>query len=274
MKNLVDKIQETTAYIRQRTDFVPHVGVILGSGLTGLAAEVESVMEFDYSDLPNFPVSTVEGHGKKLILGYIEDVPVIMQSGRFHFYEGYTMQEVTFPVRIMKALGCEHVMVSNASGSTNADIHTGHIVLLKDHINFTGDNPLIGPNDERLGPRFPDMLNAYNKDLNKKVLAYANSKGYHVHEGIYIGVKGPNLETPAEYAACHHLGADVIGMSTVPEVIVAVHSGMKVFGISVVSDQGYPPEIVTVTTHEEVVSVARAQTPVMVDLVKFAIREL
>jgi len=274
MANLLAKIQETVDFIRSKTDFSPEVGIILGSGLTALADEVKVVAEFDYSDLPNFPLSTVKGHGKRLILGYIEDKPVVMQSGRFHFYEGYTMQEVTFPVRIMKALGCTDLFVSNASGSTSPDIHTGHLVLIKDHINFTGDNPLIGPNEDELGLRFPDMLHTYNLELNKKVLTFGKELGYSLHEGVYIGVKGPNLETPAEYAAFHRLGADIIGMSTVPEVIVAVHAGLKVFGISVVCDQGYPPEVVKVTTHDIVVDVASRETPKMIELVKYALRTL
>jgi len=272
--SLPEQIKETYNFIRQTTDFEPEVGIILGSGLTALASAIEPVAEFQYTDLPNFPVSTVKGHGKKLILGHLQGKKVVALSGRFHFYEGYTMQQVTFPVRVMRALGASHLIVSNASGSTNPQILTGDIVIINDHINFTGDNPLIGPNHDELGIRFPDMLHTYNIELNKKVLDYGVKEGIRIHEGVYIGVKGPNLETPAEYAAFHRLGADIVGMSTVPEIIVAVHAGLKVFGISVVCDQGYPRAALQVTTHESVVNVAEQQTPLMVKLVKYALSNL
>lgn len=274
MNNLIEKINETKNYIQQATDFKPEVGIILGSGLSALANDIEVVAEFPYTDLPNFPVSTVMGHGKKLILGTLQGKNVIAQTGRFHFYEGYTMQQVTFPVRVMKALGAEHLFVSNASGSTSPQIHTGDLVLINDHINFTGDNPLIGENYDELGPRFPDMLHTYNLELNKKVMEFGQKEGIRLHQGIYIGVKGPNLETPAEYRFFHRIGADIIGMSTVPEVIVAVHAGLKVFGISVVCDQGYPPSALQVTTHETVVNVAEERTPDMLKLVKYALTQL
>lgn len=274
MGEIALSIQETVAYIRQTTDFEPEVGIILGSGLSALAAAIEPVAEFEYTDLPNFPVSTVKGHGKKLLLGHLEGKKVAALTGRFHFYEGYSMKQVTFPVRVLRALGATDLFVSNASGSTNPQILTGDIVIINDHINFTGDNPLIGPNDESLGIRFPDMLHTYHLDLNKKVLDYGIQEGIRIHEGVYIGVKGPNLETPAEYRAFHRLGADIVGMSTVPEIIVGVHAGMKIFGISVVCDQGYPRSAIQVTTHEGVVNVAEEKTPLMVQLVKYALSQL
>ena len=274
MSELLQNSKETVSFIRKETDFTPEIGIVLGSGLSALANDIEVVASFPYTELPNFPVSTVMGHGKELILGNLQGKKVVALTGRFHFYEGYTMQQVTFPIRIMKALGAEHLVVSNASGSTNPQILTGDIVLIQDHINFTGDNPLIGPNEEELGIRFPDMLHTYNKELNKKVVAHANELGIRIHEGTYIGVKGPNLETPAEYQMFYRLGADIVGMSTVPEVIVAVHSGLNVFGISVVCDQGYPPSAIQVTTHETVVNVAEEKTPDMLKLVKFALQQL
>ncbi len=274
MSDLRNQIQETVTHIRNQTDFIPRVCIILGSGLSSLAEDIDEVASFAYVDLPNFPVSTVKGHGKKMILGHLEGVPVVAFSGRFHFYEGYTMQQVTFPVRIAKSLGAEHLFVSNASGSTSPDIPTGDLVLIKDHINFTGDNPLIGPNDEQLGIRFPDMLHTYNRSLNKKVLLKASELDIPLHEGVYVGVKGPNLETPAEYKMFHIIGADIIGMSTVPEVIVAVHAGLKVFGISVVCDQGYPESALQVTTHESVVNVAEERAPDMLQLVKYALTQV
>lgn len=274
MPTLPEQINETVDFIRKSCDFQPEAGIILGSGLSSLANDIEVEAEFNYSELPNFPVSTVKGHGKKLTLGYLQGKRVITQTGRFHFYEGYSMQQVTFPVRVMRALGAQHLFVSNASGSTNPQILTGDLVLIKDHINFTGDNPLIGPNFDELGIRFPDMLHTYHLELNKKVLKEAEQQGIRIHEGVYIGVKGPNLETPAEYQMFYRFGADIIGMSTVPEVIVGVHAGMKVFGISVVCDQGYPPSALQVTTHDTVVNVAEEKSPDMLKLVKFALEQL
>ncbi len=274
MSDLSGKINETVNFIRKRTDFIPEVAIILGSGLSSLANDIDVVEAIAYSDLPNFPISTVKGHGKQLVMGYLEGKKVLAFTGRFHFYEGYTMQQVTFPVRIAKALGATHLFVSNASGSTNAQILPGDIVLLNDHINFTGQNPLIGPNDEALGPRFPDMLHSYNRALNQAVLDYGIQEGIRLHEGVYVGVLGPNLETPAEYQMFHIMGADIVGMSTVPEVIVGVHSGLSVFGISVVCDQGYPPSALQVTTHDIVVDVATQRSPDMLKLVKFALSKI
>lgn len=270
----MELLDQTVSFIKTKSDFKPEVAIILGSGLSSLANDIEVEVSIPYTEIPNFPVSTVMGHGKQLILGHLEGKRVIAFSGRFHFYEGYTMQQVTFPVRVSRALGASHLFVSNASGSTSPQILTGDLVLIKDHINFTGDNPLIGPNNDDLGPRFPDMLHAYNKSLNKQVMDFANQQGIRVHEGVYVGVKGPNLETPAEYVMFHRLGADIVGMSTVPEVIVGVHAGMHVFGISVVCDQGYPTSALQVTTHEVVVDVAQQRSPDMLRLVKFALTQI
>ena len=259
--HLYDHIQEAVAFLQNKTELQPRFGLILGTGLSGLADEIEVEVEIPYAEIPHFPVSTVESHRGKLILGRLAGVPVIAMAGRFHYYEGYSMEEVTFPVRVMKFMGIERLIISNASGSVNAGIEAGDIVFVRDHINHMGANPLRGLNDERLGPRFPDMLHTYDRSLNAQALAVAKKRGIPAHEGVYLGLQGPNLETPAEYEFFHRIGADLIGMSTVPEVLVAKHMGLPIFVVSVVSNKCYPIEEIQETTVEDVIAMVGRVTP-------------
>ncbi len=265
---LFDKIQEALAFIRKRTDFKPDFGIILGTGLGDLADEIEVVSAIDYSEIPHFPVSTVESHAGKLVFGHLDGIPVVAMAGRFHYYEGYSMEEVTFPVRVLKFLGIKRIIISNVSGGTNPDFTAGDIVFLKDHIYLQPENPLRGANDDRLGPRFPDMLNIYDRKLNAKALEIAKTKGIRAFEGVYLCLQGPNLETPAEYVYIHRLGADMVGMSTIPEVIVAHHMALPVFVISVISNQSYPPEVIKEVSVEAVIAMAREVEPKMSYIVK------
>lgn len=255
---LYDQINECTAFIRQRTDFVPRVGIILGTGLGALVEDIEVVKEFNYGLLPFFPISTVQSHAGKLILGKLNGVPVVAMSGRFHYYEGYSMQQLTFPVRVLKALGIKRLIISNASGSVNAGIEAGDVVFLRDHINMQPENPLRGNNDARLGVRFPDMLATYDRQLNAKAIQLASKHGLRAHEGVYLALPGPNLETPAEYRMANIIGADLIGMSTVPEVLVARHMELPVFVISVVSNKCFPIEEIKPTTVDTVISTVQS----------------
>ncbi|MEM6699141.1 MAG: purine-nucleoside phosphorylase [Bacteroidota bacterium] len=261
MTNLYDKIQETVKYIQQQADFQPTVGIVLGTGLGKLSEEIEAVATFDYADLPHFPVSTVESHQGKLILGTLAGRKVVAMSGRFHYYEGYSMKEVTFPIRVLKFLGIQQLFISNAAGSTNANIEAGDLVFVRDHINLHAENPLRGENDERLGVRFPDMMNAYDPRLRKKALEIAKINDIRVHEGVYVGLQGPNLETPAEYQFIHTIGGDLVGMSTIPEVIVARHMDLPIFVLSVISNKCFPIEDLTPTTIEEVLQMVEAAEP-------------
>ena len=258
---LYDQIQEAVQYIKSKTDFQPRYGIILGTGLSGLANEIDAKAEIAYKDIPHFPVSTVQSHKGKLILGNLAGIPVVAMAGRFHYYEGYTMQQVTFPVRVLKFLDINHLFISNAAGSTNAQMHAGDIVFIKDHINLQPENPLRGENDERLGPRFPDMLRTYNRQLNAVGLEIAERKGVRAHEGVYVGLQGPNLETPAEYNYLHTIGGDVVGMSTVPEVLVARHMNLPLTVTSVVSNQSYPIELIQEVTVEEVIATVEKVSP-------------
>ncbi len=270
---LYDKIQETAAHIKQQIKHQPIVGIILGSGLGGLVDLIDKEVELQYGTIPNFPVSTVKGHGGQLIFGRIGDVHVMLMAGRFHYYEGYSMEEVTFPVRVMKALGVETLIVSNASGGTNPGFAIGDLMIIKDHINFCPEHPLRGPNDDRLGTRFPDMSEAYDHELIATAKKIAAEKGITVRSGIYFGLQGPTFETPAEYRMIHILGADAVGMSTVPEVIVARHGGMRVFAISVITDVGISDEPVKVT-HEEVLEAANAAAPKMATIVAEMVKRI
>ena len=263
MQNLQqEKLQETVAFIQAKISAKPVAGIILGSGLGGLVDEIEVSLSLNYEDIPNFPVSTVKGHGGKLLFGKINGKEVVMLSGRFHYYEGYSMQEVTFPVRIMKMLGATLLMVSNAAGGMNAAFKVGDLMIINDHINLFPEHPLRGKNDEAIGPRFPDMTEPYSLDLIAKAKAIAVKNNIHVHEGVYIGLQGPTFETKAEYRFLHVIGGDTVGMSTVPEVIVAKHMGMDVFGMSVVTDLGIREEMNTIT-HEEVLEAAAKAAPKM-----------
>ena len=245
---MLEKIQETAAYLKGKMHTSPETAIILGTGLGSLANEITEKYEINYSDIPNFPVSTVEGHSGKLIFGKLGNKDIMAMQGRFHYYEGYSMKEVTFPVRVMRELGIKTLFVSNASGGTNADFEIGDLMIIT-------------------GPRFPDMSEAYSKELIRKADEIAKEKGIKVQHGVYIGTQGPTFETPAEYKLFHILGADAVGMSTVPEVIVANHCGIKVFGISVITDLGVEGKIVEVT-HEEVQKAADAAQPKMTTIMR------
>jgi purine-nucleoside phosphorylase len=238
--SLYDRVQAAAEVVRGRTALVPEVGLILGTGLGGLAREIAVEAEVPYGEIPGFPLSTVETHAGKLLLGRLGGRPVVAMQGRFHRYEGYDLQQVTFPVRVMHALGARTLVVSNACGGMNPLWGPGDLVLLSDHINLLGDNPLVGPNDERLGPRFPDMSAPYDPELRALARTVALELGIVLREGVYVAVPGPNLETRAEYRMLRAVGADVVGMSTVPEVIVAGHQGMRTVGISIITDQCLP----------------------------------
>lgn len=268
-----DQIQETAAFIRKKTPLKPAVGIILGSGLAPFSAVIETTCSLDYAALPHFPRSTVKGHGGKLIIGHLDHCPVVALSGRFHYYEGYSMKEVTFPVRVMKALGIHTLMLSNAAGGLHPTYEVGDMMLLKDHINLMPDNPLIGKNDDRLGPRFPDMSEPYSHRLIEIAQQAALSHRIKIHTGVYAGVPGPSFETRAEYKYLHQMGADAVGMSTVPETIVAVHSGLQVMAASVITDLGIREEANTIT-HEEVLEAAGAAAPKMALIFKETIAQL
>lgn len=252
---MLEQIKSTAAYIQNKISFTPEVGIILGTGLGGLVKEINIKHTIPYEEIPNFPVSTVEGHSGKLIFGELGGKNVMAMQGRFHYYEGYSMQQVTFPVRVMKLLGIKNLFVSNASGGVNTNFEIGDLMIINDHINFFPANPLIGKNIKELGPRFPDMSVAYDKTIITKAKNVAAKNNIKVQEGIYLGLTGPTFETPAEYNMVRVLGADAVGMSTVPEVIVARHMNIPCFAMSIITDLGVPGKIVEVT-HEEVQHVA------------------
>ncbi len=240
MLELYDQIQEAKKAIETRWRGKPRVGIILGTGLGGLAEEIEADLTLPYEDIPHFPHSTVASHAGRLVGGKLGGKQVLAMEGRFHFYEGYSLKQITFPVRVMKALGCEVLIVSNACGGMNPQWAKGDIMLIEDHINLLGDNPLIGKNDDRLGIRFPDMCHPYDKELLALAQKVALEEKISCHKGVFVAVSGPNLETRAEYRFLRGIGADVVGMSTVPEVIVGVHANMRVLGLSVITDQCLP----------------------------------
>ncbi len=257
---MYDKLQQTIQYLKGLTSFTPEVGIVLGSGLGNLGNQIQKELVVSYSEIPYFPVSTVKGHQGKLIFGTLGGKKVVAMQGRFHFYEGYTMQEVTFPIRLMIQLGIQSLVLSNAAGGMNPDFKVGDIMLINDHINLFPSNPLIGPNDDRFGPRFPDMGEVYSKKFLKLAKEIALKNQIKVHEGVYIGVSGPTFETPAEYKYFRIIGGDTVGMSTVPEAIVARHMGIPCFAASVVTDLGVPG-VVEVVSHEEVLAAAQAAEP-------------
>jgi len=235
--DLREKINETRAAIKKQVSLKPTIGIILGTGLGELVKEIKGKKSIPYDSLPNFPVSTVESHESQLVFGRIGNKNIVAMQGRFHYYEGYSMKEVTFPVRVMKALGIKTLIVSNACGGMNPQFRAGDLMVITDHINLIGDNPLIGPNDDRLGPRFPDMIEPYSEKLIDLIEKVALEERIPLKRGVYVAVAGPNLETRAEYRFLRTIGADAVGMSTVPEVIVAVHAGLKVLGISCITDE-------------------------------------
>jgi len=270
---LYEKIQTACQFIQSNISFQPSTGIILGTGLGGLVDDIKITGEIAYADIPHFPQSTVASHQNRLVFGTLAGHRVVAMAGRFHYYEGYSMQEVTFGVRVLKALGIKDLIVSNVAGSTSQHIFPGDIVFIKDHVNLQPENPLRGANDERLGVRFPDMMKVYDLDKNQQALAIAQRESIRVHEGVYVCLQGPNLETPAEYDFLHRIGGDVVGMSTVPEVIVARHSGLSVFALSVVSNQCYPKETIKETTLEAVIELAQKTAPKMCLIVKELLKE-
>jgi len=240
---MISQINETVAFLKEKGFNNPQVGIVLGTGLGKLVNEITIEQEIAYSEIPHFPIATVESHSGKLIYGDLNGKKVIAMSGRFHFYEGYTMQQITFPIRVMKFLGVEHLLLSNAAGAINLDFPKGSLMLIDDHINLQPDNPLIGKNDEQLGSRFPDMSAPYDKKLNKLIKEVASANKVDLKEGVYVAVSGPNLETRAEYRFLKTIGADVVGMSTVPEVIVANHMSLPCAAISVLTDECDPDNL-------------------------------
>jgi purine-nucleoside phosphorylase len=268
------KRNEATSYIRNRiNDFKPEYLVILGTGLGQLTEEVEFLTSIDYDDIPHFPVSTVESHHGRLLFGHLAGKPVIAMQGRFHFYEGYSMQLIVFPVRVARALGVQTLIVSNACGGLNPNFTRGDIMLINDHINFLADNPLIGPNDNELGSRFPDMSEPYTKCLIETAETVALDLSIKMHEGVYLAVSGPMLETKAEYRYMRQLGADVVGMSTVPEVIAAVHMGLQVLGISVITDECLPDALKPVRL-DDVLEAAALAEPKLTQIIKGVLERL
>ncbi|MBP7557664.1 MAG: purine-nucleoside phosphorylase [Chitinophagaceae bacterium] len=270
---ILQQIQETVSYLKTRYTAIPEVGIVLGSGLGNFTREITIEAEVPYAEIPHFPVSTVEGHSGRLIFGELAGKKVVAMAGRFHYYEGYTPQEVVFPVRVMKYLGVKTVLLSNAAGAVNPDFNVGDIMIIRDHVSFFTPNPLIGKNIAELGPRFPDMSEPYKKQLINKAKAIGAENGFDLKEGVYVAVTGPTFETRAEYKLIHFAGGDVVGMSTVQETIAAVHMGLDVFAASVVTDIGIREEE-NVITHEEVLAAAKEAEPKLALLFKELVRTI
>jgi purine-nucleoside phosphorylase len=266
MLDLFDKIQEATTFIRKAWNKTPHAGIILGTGLGPLVQRIEVEATLDYADIPHFLKSTATSHRGRLVCGMLCGLPVMAMEGRFHMYEGYSLKDITLPVRIMKALGAELLMVSNACGGMNPFYKSGDIMMIDDQINLLGDNPLIGINDDRLGPRFPDMSAPYDQELIKAALQVARKHDIVAHQGVFVAVAGPNLETRAEYRFLRMIGADVVGMSTVPEVIVAVHAGMRCVGFSVITDMCLPDALEAADV-QKIIAIANDAEPRLTTLV-------
>jgi len=265
---MLENIQRTTAYIKTRIgDFEPEAGIILGTGLGGLVNEIVVEKQLLYSNIPNFPISTLEFHSGKLIFGTLAGKKVVAMQGRLHYYEGYSLQQITFPVRVMKMLGIKTLYVSNASGALNPGYQKGDLMVINDHINLQPDNPLVGTNYEELGPRFPDMSQPYQLSLINQAITIAKANDITCHQGVYVAVTGPNLETRAEYRYLRIIGGDAVGMSTVPEVIVANHMGLPVFAISVITDEGFPDTLQPVSV-EEIIAVAAKAEPKLTLILK------
>ncbi len=268
-----EAIESAVRAIRAHTQAVPRVGLILGTGLGGLARQIQRPVVVEYSQIPGFPASTVESHAGRLLIGTLAGTTVVAMQGRFHRYEGYTLQQVTFPVRVLRALGVDTLIVSNACGGMHPLWVPGELMLIADHINLLGDNPLVGPNDDSLGPRFPDMSMPYDPGLQAIAREVATEQRIVLREGVYVAVAGPSLETRAEYRALRTLGADVVGMSTVPEVIVALHGGMRVLGISIITDQCLPDALEPASV-EKIIAVAGRAEPLLTALVTGVIERL
>lgn len=276
MSPLRQQINEAISFLRTKTSATPSVGIILGTGLGGLAKEIKAEVVIDYADIPHFPLSTVESHHGKLIFGTLGGKSVVAMQGRFHYYEGYTMQQITFPVRVMSAkggLGVKTLLVSNAAGGMNPLFTRGDVMLITDHINLLGDNPLIGTNDDELGPRFPDMSEPYSKELIALAEKIALESKITIQKGVFVAVPGPNLETRSEYRFLRGIGADVVGMSTVPECVVAVHMSMRVLGFSIITDECFP-DALRPAKLEEIVATAMAAEPKLTTIMKEVVRQL
>jgi len=270
---MYQNFQETTEFINKKTEgFKPEIGIILGTGLGALVEDIEILYHLSYSEIPHFPVSTLEFHSGKLIFGMLSGKRVVAMQGRLHYYEGYDMKQITFPVRVLKMLGIQKLFVSNASGALNPDFRKGDLMIIHDHINMQSDNPLRGKNLEEFGSRFPDMCEPYNQELVSKGLEIAQKYNIRCHKGVYVSVNGPNLETRAEYRFLRIIGADAVGMSTVPEVIVANHMSLPVFAISVLTDEGFPDTLQPVSL-EEILKVAEEAEPKMTTILKDLILE-
>lgn len=269
---MLEQIKETASYLASRVQEMPKTAIILGTGLGDLAEHIENAVRIPYKEIPNFPVSTVEGHSGQLIFGRLGNKRVMAMQGRFHFYEGYTMQQVTFPVRVMRELGVRTLFVSNAAGAMNPTFKIGDLMIITDHINLFPEHPLRGKNYNELGPRFPEMSQAYSPRLIAEAKQVAKANNIRLVEGVYVGTQGPTFETPAEYRYFYRIGGDAVGMSTVPEVIVARHGGMEVFGMSVVTDLGLEG-VVEKVSHEEVQKAAAAATPIMTFIMKELINQ-
>lgn len=259
---MLEKIKESEDFLRKIMPNQPKIAIILGSGLGGVVKELEVLKEISYSEIPNFPISTVKGHKGTLIFGRLNGVDIIVQNGRFHYYEGYSMKEVTFPIQVFKGLGIEKMILSNAAGGMNPTFQIGDIMIIRDHINLFGNNPLLGKNEDSLGPRFPDMSEAYSKKMIKIAFAAAKKLNIHLQKGVYVGVTGPCFETPSEYKMFYILGGDAVGMSTVPETIAARHRGIEVFALSVITDLGVVGQVEK-ASHEEVMQAAQEAEPKM-----------
>lgn len=269
----LNQIKEALKFIQSETQVKPKIGIILGTGLGGLVSEIDVEKYIPYGKIPHFPISTVETHDGKLILGQLGGKQVVAMQGRFHFYEGYSMKQITFPVRVMKKLGIETLVISNAAGGMNPDYKRGDLMIITDHINLLGDNPLIGPNLDEFGPRFPDMSEPYSKDLIALAEKVASENNIKLQKGVFVAVSGPNLETRAEYRFLRDIGADVVGMSTVPENIVAVHSGLKVLGMSVITDECFPDTLQPVNV-QEIIATAKNTEPKLTIVMKNVIEKL
>ena len=256
---MIEQINDSVNFLREKGITHPEIGIILGTGLGKMVREIDIETQIEYKDIPHFPVSTVEFHKGRLIYGKLKGKMVLAMLGRFHFYEGYTLQQITFPVRIMKSLGAKNLLISNAGGALNLNFKKGSLMLLDDHINLLGNSPLAGPNHENLGPRFPDMSQPYSKLLNDKMEQIAHEKGIILHKGVYVAVSGPNLETRAEYRFLRGIGADVVGMSTVPEVIVANHAGLPCAAISVITDECDPYNLHPIDINDILETAAKAE---------------
>ncbi|MBP7180614.1 MAG: Purine nucleoside phosphorylase 1 [Bacteroidetes bacterium ADurb.BinA261] len=270
---MLETIKQTSDYLKNKIGEIPSTAIILGTGLGELANEIDNKTEIPYSEIPNFPVSTVEGHSGKLIIGTLGGKRILAMQGRFHFYEGYSMKEVTFPVRVFQALGIKYLFVSNAAGGMNPSFDIGDIMLIEDHINMFPEHPLRGKNYNELGTRFPDMSEAYDKKLRMMAMQIANEKNIKLQHGVYVGVQGPTFETPAEYQFFRVIGGDAVGMSTVPEVIVANHAKMKVLAFSIITDLGVPGKIVEVS-HEEVQEAAKIAQPKMAEIMRAIVQKI